>query len=72
MIQLSEDPDITFADSTRNYVDMDLRYKKTQQEQRGECPKARSAPAADCAARRRQGEVGRKEGRLAVEPDRGD
>lgn len=33
MIPLSEDPDITFAESTRNYVDMDLRYKKSQQEQ---------------------------------------
>lgn len=33
LIPLHEDPSITFGDSTRNYVDKDLRYRTTPMEQ---------------------------------------
>lgn len=33
MLPLTEDPSITFGDSTRNYVDKDLRYRTTPSEQ---------------------------------------
>jgi hypothetical protein len=33
LVPLREDPLITFSDSTRNYVDKDLRYRKTPAEQ---------------------------------------
>lgn len=33
LIPLHEDPSITFGDSTRNYVDKDLRYRTTPSEQ---------------------------------------
>jgi hypothetical protein len=32
LVPLHEDPSITFGDSTRNYVDKDLRYRRTPQE----------------------------------------
>lgn len=33
LLPLREDPLITFSESTRNYVDKNLRYKKTPEEQ---------------------------------------
>lgn len=33
LVPLREDPSITFGDSTRNYVDKDLRYRTTPSEQ---------------------------------------
>lgn len=33
LVPLREDPNITFGDSTRNFVDKDLRYRKTVAEQ---------------------------------------
>lgn len=33
LVPLREDPSITFGDSTRNYVDKDLRYRTTAVEQ---------------------------------------
>lgn len=33
MCSLREDPSITFGESTRNYVDKDLRYRTTPSEQ---------------------------------------
>lgn len=33
LVPLREDPQITFSDSTRNYVEKDLRYRKTPMEQ---------------------------------------
>jgi hypothetical protein len=33
LVPLREDPSITFGDSTRNYVDKDLRYRTTATEQ---------------------------------------
>lgn len=33
LLNLREDPDITFSESTRNFVDKDLRYRKTASEQ---------------------------------------
>lgn len=33
LVPLREDPMITFGDSTRNYVDKDLRYRTTPAEQ---------------------------------------
>lgn len=32
LVPLREDPSITFSDSTRNFVDKDLRYRRTPQE----------------------------------------
>lgn len=34
LVPLRDDPDISFRDSTRNHVDIDLRYKRTPSEQR--------------------------------------
>lgn len=34
ILQLREDPSITFGDSTRNFVDKDLRYRTTASEQK--------------------------------------
>lgn len=33
LLPLREDPSITFGESTRNYVDKDLRYRTTASEQ---------------------------------------
>jgi hypothetical protein len=33
LVPLREDPSITFGESTRNYVDKDLRYRTTPSEQ---------------------------------------
>jgi hypothetical protein len=34
LLSLHEDPNITFSNSTRNFVEQDLRYKKSSSEQR--------------------------------------
>lgn len=34
LVPLHEDPSITFSNATRNYVEQDLRYKKSPSEQR--------------------------------------